>query len=91
MFQEEGVQGLQNLRIAHPRLHRHAQGFAGVLVQYGQHLVGPAAGQPVMYEVYAPDMVPIPEAQPDDGAVLVIEALLPLATLRYLEALFPPR
>jgi len=44
-----------------------------------------------MDEVYAPDMVLIPGAQPDDRAVLVIEPLpLPL-TLRYLETLFPPQ
>ena len=81
----------QNLRIAHSRLHRHAQGFASVLIQYGQHLVGPAAGQLVMDEIYAPDMVLISGAQPDDRAVLVIEAFPLLVTLRYLETLFPPQ
>ena len=44
-----------------------------------------------MDEIYAPDMVLISGAQPDDRTVLVIEALpLPVA-LRYLEALFPPQ
>jgi len=42
-----------------------------------------------MDEVYAPDMVLILGAQPDDRAVLVVEALPLLVTLRYLEALFP--
>jgi len=91
VVQEERIEGFQNLRIAHSRFHRHAQGFAGVLIQYGQHLVGPAAGQLVMDEVYAPDMVLISGAQSDDGTVLVIEALPFLVTLRYLEALFPPQ
>jgi len=44
-----------------------------------------------MDEVYTPDMVPISGAETDDRAVLVIEALPPLVTLRYLEALFPPQ
>jgi len=44
-----------------------------------------------MDEVYAPDMVLILGAQPDDRAVLVVEALPLLVTLRYLEALFPPQ
>ena len=37
-----------------------------------------------MDEIYAPDMVLISGAQPDDGTVLVIEALPFLVTLRYL-------
>ena len=41
----------------------------------GQHLVGPAVGQLVMDEIYAPDMVLISGAQPDDITVLVVEAL----------------
>jgi len=44
-----------------------------------------------MDEVYAPDMVLISGAQPDDRAVLVVEALPLLVTLRYLETLFPPQ
>ena len=44
-----------------------------------------------MDEIYAPDMVPIFGAQPDDRTVLVIEALPFLVTLRYLETLFPPQ
>jgi len=44
-----------------------------------------------MDEIYAPDMVPISGAQPDDRAVLVIEALPLPMTLRYLETLFPPQ
>jgi hypothetical protein len=44
-----------------------------------------------MDEVYALDMVLILGAQPDDRAVLVIEALPLPVTLRYLEALFPPQ
>jgi hypothetical protein len=44
-----------------------------------------------MDEVYAPDMVLIPGAQPDDRAVLVIETLPLPVTLRYLETLFPPQ
>ena len=42
-----------------------------------------------MDEIYAPDMVPILGAPPDDRAVLVVEALPLLVTLRYLETLFP--
>jgi hypothetical protein len=42
-------------------------------------------------EIYAPDVVLIPGTQPDDRAVLVIEAFPLLVTLRYLEALFPPQ
>jgi len=91
VFQEERIERFQNLRIAHSRLHRHAQGFAAVLIQHGQHLVGPAVGQLVMDEIYAPDMVLISGAQPDDRAVLVIEALPLPMTLRYLETLFPPQ
>jgi len=44
-----------------------------------------------MDEVYAPDVVPISGAQPDDRAVLVIETLSLLVTLRYLETLLPPQ
>ena len=44
-----------------------------------------------MDEIYAPDMVLISGAQPDDRAVLVIEALPLPMTLRYLETLFPPQ
>ena len=44
-----------------------------------------------MDEVYAPDMVLILGAQPDDRAVLVVEALPLLMTLRYLETLFLPQ
>ena len=44
-----------------------------------------------MDEIYAPDMVLISGAQPDDGTVLVIETLPFLVTLRYLETLFPPQ
>jgi len=44
-----------------------------------------------MDEIYAPDMVLIFGAQPDDRAVLVIEALPLPMTLRYLETLFPPQ
>ena len=44
-----------------------------------------------MDEIYAPDMVLISGAQPDDRAVLVIEAFPLLVTLRYLETLFPPQ
>ncbi|MFP6688973.1 MAG: hypothetical protein VCD31_06565, partial [Alphaproteobacteria bacterium] len=79
------------LRIAHSGLRSHAQAFAGVLIQYGQHLVGPAVGQLVMDEIYAPDMVLISGAQPDDRAVFVIEALPLPMTLRYLETHFPPQ
>jgi len=43
-----------------------------------------------MDEVYAPDMVSILGAQPDDRTVLVVEALPFPETLRYLEVLFPP-
>jgi len=42
-----------------------------------------------MDEIYTPDMVLILGAQPDDRAVLVIEALPLPMTLRYLETLFP--
>jgi len=42
-----------------------------------------------MDEVYAPDMVLILGAQPDDRAVLVVETFPLLVTLRYLETLFP--
>jgi len=44
-----------------------------------------------MDEIYTPDMVLISGAQPDDRAVLVIEALPLPMTLRYLEPLFPPQ
>jgi len=44
-----------------------------------------------MDEIYAPDMVLIFGEQPDDRAVLVIEALPLPMTLRYLETLFPPQ
>ena len=44
-----------------------------------------------MDEIYAPDMVLISGAQPDDRAVLVIEAFPLSMTLRYLETLFPPQ
>jgi hypothetical protein len=44
-----------------------------------------------MDEIYAPDMVLILGAQPDDRAVLVIEALPLPMTLRYLETLLPPQ
>ena len=44
-----------------------------------------------MDEVYAPDMVLIPGAQPDDRAILVIQTLPLPVTLRYLETLFPPQ
>ena len=39
--------------------------------------------------IYAPDLVLISGAQPDNRAVLVIEALPLPMTLRYLETLFP--
>jgi len=91
VFQEERIERFQNLRIAHSRLHHHAQGFAAVFIQHGQHLVGPAVGQLVMDEIYTPDMVLILRAQPDDRAALVIEALPLPMTLRYLETLFPPQ
>ena len=44
-----------------------------------------------MDEVYAPNMILIFGAQPDDRAVLVIETFPLLVTLRYLETLFPPK
>jgi len=44
-----------------------------------------------MDEIYTPDMVLISGAQPDDRAVLVLEALPLPMTLRYLETLFPPQ
>jgi len=44
-----------------------------------------------MDEIYTPDMVLISGVQPDDRAVLVIEALPLPMTLRYLETLFPPQ
>jgi len=44
-----------------------------------------------MDEIYTPDMVLISGAQPDDRAVLVIEALPLPMTLRCLEPLFPPQ
>jgi len=44
-----------------------------------------------MDEIYAPDMVLISGAQPDDRAVLVLEALPLPMTLLYLETLFPPQ
>ncbi len=44
-----------------------------------------------MDEIYAPDMIPIPGAQPNDRTVLVIEAFSLPVTLRYLETLFPPK
>ena len=44
-----------------------------------------------MDEIYAPDMVLISGAQPDDRAVLVVETLPLPVTLRYLETLFPPQ
>jgi len=43
-----------------------------------------------MDEIYTLDMVLISGAQPDDRAVLVIEAPPLPMTLRYLETLFPP-
>jgi len=44
-----------------------------------------------MDEIYAPEMVLITGARPDDRAVLVIEALPLPMTLRYLETLLPPQ
>jgi hypothetical protein len=44
-----------------------------------------------MDEIYAPDMVLISGAQPDDRAVLVVETLPLPVTLRYLEAFLPPQ
>jgi len=44
-----------------------------------------------MDEIYTLDLVLISGAQPDDRAVLVIEALPLPMTLRYLETLFPPQ
>ena len=43
-----------------------------------------------MHEVHAPDMVAVLRAQPDDGAVFVVEAFALLMALRELQAFFPP-
>ena len=43
-----------------------------------------------MHEVHAPDMVAVLRAEPDDGAVFVIEAFALRMALRELQAFFPP-
>ncbi len=68
----------------------HAQRFACVLIEHGQHLIGPPRAQLVMHEFHAPDMFAVLRAQPDDGAVFVVEAFALLMALRELQAFFPP-
>ena len=68
----------------------HAQGFSGVFIEHGQHLVRPTRVQLVMHEVHAPDMVLVLRSQPDDGAVFVVEAFAFLMALRQRQAFFSP-
>jgi hypothetical protein len=64
--------------------------LAGVLVQNGQHLVGPPVAQPVVDEVDRPDVVGIQRPQANDRCVVMIEPLAAFVPLRQLQAFLAP-
>ena len=69
----------------------HTEGLARIFIEDREHFVASVIAQPVMDEVDAPDMVRVRWPKTDDGAVLVIEPLALLMTLRKLQAFFPPQ
>ncbi len=90
MLEQEWIEGLQDVGCPHSGADMHTQRFAGVFVEYGQHLVWSARAQLVMHEVHAPDMVAVLRAEPDDRAVFVVEAFALLMALRQLQAFLAP-
>jgi len=75
----------------HSYCNRHAQCLAGIFIKNSQHLVSTPVAQLVVHEVDAPHMVRMRRAQPDNRAVLVIQASAFLMPLRQLQPLFPPQ
>ena len=91
VFEEQGIESIQNLGMAHLGSDGDAKRLAGVFIEDGEHLVTAAAAQLVVDEVNAPDMVRILRSQPNDGAVLVVKPPAPLVAMWQLQALFPPQ
>ena len=89
VFEEQGIESIQHLGMAHLGSDGDAKRLAGVFIDNRQDLVTAAAAQLVVDEVNAPDMVRILRSQPNDGAVLVVKPPPPLVAMRQLQALFP--
>ena len=66
MLKQQWIERLQNIGRAHLRADMYTQGFARVLVQHGEHLVGPAGAELVVDEIDAPDVVGVVRPEPDD-------------------------
>ena len=91
VLEDEPIKDIEHLCRAHPILDLNTQGFAGVFIEHGQHLVRSATGQAIMHEVDAPDMVLVKRAKPDDRTVLMVQPLALSLTLRELQAFLSPK
>lgn len=88
--EQQRIKGLQDFCRAHPCRNLHAQRFAGVLVQHGQHLVASPVAQPVVDEVDRPDMVRVLRPQADNRCIVVIKPLAAFVPMRQLQAFLAP-
>ncbi len=59
MLHEKPVQRIQNIVCVHSGAHRHAERFAGILIQNCQHFIAAPIAEFVMNKVYRPDVVPV--------------------------------
>ena len=91
MPQEQRIECFQNIVSAHFGADCHnSQGLPRELIQNRQHLVAPTVAEFVVHEVDGPDMVRMGWPEPDDRAVLVIEPLALLVSLRKLQPFLAP-
>ena len=91
VFEEQGIESVQDLSMAHLGGNDDTQGLARVLIKDGEHLIATATAQFVVDEVNAPDVVRMLRPQPNDRAVLVIEPFTSLVAIRQSQTFFPPQ
>ena len=85
VFEEQGIESVQDLSMAHLGGNDDTQGLARVLIKDGEHLIATATAQFVVDEVNAPDVVRMLRPQSNAGAVLVIEPFTSLVAIRQLQ------
>ena len=68
----------------------YCQCLAGVFIQDSQHPLAAPIAELVVDEIDAPDVVRMRRSQPDDRAVLVMQATLPLVPLWKLQPFLAP-
>jgi len=88
--EQQRIKRLKDFGRAHPGGNLHAQRFAGIFVENGQHLVGSTVTQLVVDKVDRPDMVWIKRSQADNRRIVMIKSLAAFMPMRQLQAFFTP-